>query len=52
MKNRIEVAAKDACSWLDEVYPMAEPQGTAQCTTEAIKRTETQVNNLLVNYGG
>ncbi|MFA7595827.1 MAG: UrcA family protein [Novosphingobium sp.] len=52
MKNRIEVAAKDACSWLDEVYPMAEPPGTGQCTAEAIKRTQDQVNTLLASYGG
>jgi len=52
MKNRIEVAAKDACSWLDEVYPMAEPPGTGQCTSEAIKRTQDQVNTLIARYGG
>jgi UrcA family protein len=52
MKNRIQVAAKDACGWLDEVYPLAEPQGTGQCTAEAVKRTDDQVKTVLARYGG
>lgn len=51
MKNRIEVAAKDACSWLDEVYPMATPPGTGECMREAVKRTDAQVQALLAQSG-
>ena len=46
LENRVKTAAKNACDWLDELYPLAEPD-TAQCVSEAVKTAKPQMDNAL-----
>ncbi|GFM30685.1 UrcA family protein [Novosphingobium sp. PY1] len=44
LDDRVAAAAKTACAWLDEVYPLATPIGPDDCERDAIKRAKSQVD--------
>lgn len=53
LDERIEVAAREACEWLDEVYPMSPTMtGTTagDCVSEAVARTSDQVEEAVAAY--
>lgn len=51
LNDRIKVAAKEACDWLDEVYPMSAPMtGSYDCVSEATARTKDQVDAAVASY--
>lgn len=52
MNNRVKVAAKDACAWLDEVYPLSEPVGAGSCESDAVKTAKRQMDAAVAQYGG
>lgn len=46
LRHRIKAAAKDACSWLNQVYPLAVPVASRtprQCEMNAVARAQPQV---------
>lgn len=43
LKERVAKAAKTACAWLDEVYPLATPIGPDDCVLDAQKRANDQI---------
>ncbi len=44
LHDRVESAAKSACEWLDEVYPMSPSMTTDnECVNDAMARAEDQV---------
>lgn len=49
---RVRSAAREACDWLDEVYPMSEPVGSSSCESDAIKTAQRQVDDAINSYGG
>ncbi len=42
LNDRIELAAKESCEWLDELYPLSTPDAD-QCQREAVARAEDDV---------
>lgn len=49
---RVKSAAREACAWLDEVYPMSQPVGSGSCESDAIKTAQRQVDDAINGYGG
>lgn len=43
LKDRVAKAAKTACAWLDEVYPLSTPIGPNDCVLDAQKRANDQI---------
>lgn len=54
MTTRVEAAAKEACSWLDEVYPMGNPATTTpqNCRADAIAQAQAQIRAAMARAGG
>lgn len=51
LNMRVKSAAKEACGWLDEVYPLSEPVGSGSCESDAIKTAQRQVDDAIKGYG-
>lgn len=51
---RIETAAREACAWLDEVYPMTNPATTMpqDCRADAVRKAQAQVKVAVARAGG
>lgn len=51
---RIDAAAREACAWLDEVYPMTNPATTTpqNCRADAVKQAQAQVTAAVTRAGG
>ena len=53
LDERIEVAAREACEWLDEVYPLSTAMSgttTYDCVSDAVARTDDQVKEAVAAY--
>lgn len=51
LSNRVNLAAKEACDWIDQVYPLAQPSD-ADCQRDAVKRAQDQVDSAIAKAGG
>lgn len=52
---RIMAAAKEACDWLNEVYPatpLSVPATVSDCRADAIKTAQAQVKDAVARAGG
>ena len=52
---RIAAAAKEACDWLNEVYPLeatSVPATQGECRANAVKSAQAQAKDAIVRSGG
>lgn len=52
---RVAAAAKEACDWLNEVYPatpLSVPASQADCRTDAIRTAQAQIKDAITRSGG
>jgi UrcA family protein len=50
--DRVQAAARSACEWLDEVYPLSSKlTGDNECVKGAVARAQDQVDAAIANTG-
>lgn len=55
LDTRIAAAAKEACDWLNEVYPatpLSVPSSQSDCRADAVRTAQSQVKDAITRSGG